>query len=72
MLRISKLPNAVSLSCRSFLLDINFELLQDLRALPPDKKLEGNLFQCIFLKRLPAAMADGSLTLTTSRRWLHG
>jgi len=95
---VGKLPNAVSLSCRSLLLSINFEdkdayerlkahlcknfgkskwqmgfslldspglgdrrpsqLLQDLRALLPAEEVEGTLFQCIFLKRLPASMSD--------------
>jgi hypothetical protein len=90
---VGKLPNAVSLSCRSLLLSINFEdkdayerlkehlcknyskskwqqgyalldhpglcdrrpfqLLQDMRALLPEKETEGVLFQCLFLKRLP-------------------
>jgi hypothetical protein len=97
---VGKLPNAVSLSCRSLLLSINFEdkdayerlkahlcknfgkskrqmgyaldspglgdprptqLLQDLRALLPVGETEGTLFQCIFLKRLPAAMSDAIL-----------
>jgi hypothetical protein len=95
---VGKLPNAVSLSCRSLLLSINFEdkdayerlkehlcknyskskwqqgyslldhpglgdrrpsqLLQDMRALLPDKEVEGVLFQCLFLKRLPTPMSD--------------
>jgi len=95
---VGKLPNAVSLSCRSLLLSINFEdkdayerlkdhlcrnyskskwqqgyslldhpalgdrrpsqLLQDMRALLPDKEVEGVLFQCLFLKRLPTTMSD--------------
>jgi hypothetical protein len=95
---VGKLPNAVSLSCRSLLLSINFEdkdayerlkehlcknyskskwqqgyslldhpglgdrrpsqLLQDMRALLPDKEAEGVLFQCLFLKRLPTSMSD--------------
>jgi hypothetical protein len=95
---VGKLPNAVSLSCRSLLLSINFEdkdayerlkehlcknyskskwqqgyslldhpslgdrrpsqLLQDMRALLPDKEAEGVLFQCLFLKRLPSSMSD--------------
>jgi hypothetical protein len=95
---VSKLPNAVSLSCRSLLLSINFEdkdayerlnehlcknyskskwqqgyalldhpglsdrrpsqLLQDMRALLPEKEAEGVLFQCLFLKRLPTSMSD--------------
>ena len=95
---VGKLPNAVSLSCRSLLLSINFEdkdayerlkahlcknfgkskwqlgyalldspglgdrrpsqLLQDLRALLPPEEVEGTLFQCIFLKKLPSAMSD--------------
>ena len=98
---VGKLPNAVSLSCRSLLLSINFEdkdayerlkahlcknfgkskwqmgyalldspglgdrrptqLLQDLRALLPVGEAEGTLFQCVFLKRLPAAMSDAIL-----------
>ena len=98
---VGKLPNAVSLSCRSLLLSINFEdkdayerikahlcknygkskwqmgyslldspglgdrrpsqLLQDLRALLPTGEVEGILFQCLFLKRLPAAMSDAIL-----------
>jgi hypothetical protein len=95
---VGKLPNAVSLSCRSLLLSINFEdkdayerlkehlcknyskskwqqgyalldhpglgdcrpsqLLQDMRALLPEKEAEGVLFQCLFLKRLPTSMSD--------------
>jgi hypothetical protein len=95
---VGKLPNAVSLSCRSLLLSINFEdkdayerlkshlcknygkskwqmgyslldspglgdrrpsqLLQDLRAMLPPGEEEGTIFQCIFLKRLPATMSD--------------
>ena len=95
---VGKLPNAVSLSCRSLLLSINFEdkdayerlkdhlcknyskskwqqgyalldhaglgdrrpsqLLQDMRALLPEKEVEGVLFQCLFLKRLPTSMSD--------------
>jgi hypothetical protein len=95
---VGKLPNAVSLSCRSLLLSINFEdkdayerlkdhlcrnyskskwqqgyalldhpglgdrrpsqLLQDMRALLPEKEAEGVLFQCLFLKRLPTTMSD--------------
>jgi hypothetical protein len=95
---VGKLPNAVSLSCRSLLLSINFEdkdayerlkehlcknyskskwqqgyalldhpglgdrrpsqLLQDMRALLPEKEAEGVLFQCLFLKRLPTPMSD--------------
>jgi len=95
---VGKLPNAVSLSCRSLLLSINFEdkdayerlkehlcknyskskwqqgyalldhpglgdrrpsqLLQDMRALLPDKETEGVIFQCLFLKRLPSSMSD--------------
>jgi hypothetical protein len=95
---VGKLPNAVSLSCRSLLLSINFEdkdayerlkehlcknyskskwqqgyalldhpglgdrrpsqLLQDMRALLPEKEAEGVLFQCLFLKQLPTSMSD--------------
>ncbi len=95
---VGKLPNAVSLSCRSLLLSINFEdkdayerlkdhlcknyskskwqqgyslldhpglgdrrpsqLLQDMRALLPEKEAEGVIFQCLFLKRLPTTMSD--------------
>jgi hypothetical protein len=95
---VGKLPKAVSLSCRSLLLSINFEdkdayerlkdhlcrnyskskwqqgyalldhpglgdcrpsqLLQDMRALLPEKEAEGVLFQCLFLKRLPTTMSD--------------
>jgi hypothetical protein len=95
---VGKLPNAVSFSCPSLLLSINFEdkdaykrlkehlcknyskskwqqgyslldhpglgdrrpsqLLQDMRALLPDKEIEGVLFQCLFLKRLPTSMSD--------------
>jgi len=95
---VGKLPNAVSLSCRSLLLSIDFEdkdcydrlknhlcknfgkskwqqgyalldcanlgdrrpsqLLQDMRALLPEKEPEGVLFSCLFLKRLPTTMAD--------------
>jgi hypothetical protein len=95
---VGKLPNAVSLSCRSLLLSINFEdkdayerlkdhlcrnyskskwqqgyslldhpglsdrrpsqLLQDMRALLPDKEAEVVLFQCLFLKRLSTSMSD--------------
>jgi hypothetical protein len=95
---VGKLPNAISLSCRSLLLSINFEdkdayerlkehlcknyskskwqqgyalldhpglgdrrpsqLLQDMRALLPEKEAEGVLFQCLFLKRLPTSMSD--------------
>jgi hypothetical protein len=95
---VGKLPNAVSLSCRSLLLSINFEdkdayerlkdhlcrnyskskwqqgyslldhptlgdrrpsqLLQDMRAPLPDKEVEGVIFQCLFLKRLPTTMSD--------------
>jgi hypothetical protein len=95
---VGKLPNAVSLSCRSLLLSINFEdkdayeqlkehlcknysklkwqqgyalldhpglgdrrpsqLLQDMRALLPEKETEGVLFQCLFLKRLPTSMSE--------------
>jgi hypothetical protein len=95
---VGKLPNVVSLSCRSLLLSINFEdkdayerlkehlcknyskskwqqgyalldhsglgnrrpsqLLQDMRALLPEKEAEGVLFQCLFLKRLPTPMSD--------------
>ncbi len=95
---VGKLPNAVSLSCRSHLLSINFEdkdayqrlkehlcknyskskwqqgyalmdhpglgdrrpsqLLQDMRALLPEKEAEGVLFQCLFLKRLLTSMSD--------------
>jgi hypothetical protein len=95
---VGKLPNAVSLSCRSLLLSISFEdkdayerlkehlcknyskskwqqgyalldhpglgdrrpsqLLQDMRALLPEKEAEGVLFQCLFLKRLPTSMSD--------------
>ena len=98
---VGKLPNAVSLSCRSLLLDIEYEdadcydrlkahlcknfgkskwqlgyalldspglgdrrpsqLLQDMRALLPEKEPEGILFSCLFLKRLPAVMADAIL-----------
>ena len=98
---VGKLPNVVSLSCRSLLLSINFEdkdayerlkehlcknyskskwqqgyalldhpglgdrrpsqLLQDMRALLPDKEVEGVLFQCLFLKRLPESMSDAVL-----------
>jgi hypothetical protein len=95
---VGKLPNAVSLSCRSLLLSINFkdkdayerlkkhlcknyskskwqqgyalldhpglgdrrpsQLLQDMRALLPEKEAEGVLFQCLFLKRLPTPMSE--------------
>jgi hypothetical protein len=95
---VGKLPNAVSISCRSLLLSINFEdkdayerlkdhlcrnyskskwqqgyslldhpglgdrrpsqLLQDMRALLPEKEAEGVIFQCLFLKRLPTTMSD--------------
>jgi hypothetical protein len=95
---VGKLPNTVSLSCRSLLLSINFEdkdayerlkdhlcrnyskskwqqgyslldhpglgdrrpsqLLQDMRALLPEKEAEGVIFQCLFLKRLPTTMSD--------------
>jgi hypothetical protein len=95
---VGKLSNAVSLSCRSLLMSINFEdkdayerlkehlcknyskskwqqryslldhpglgdcrpsqLLQDMHALLPDKEVEGVLFQCLFLKRLPTPMSD--------------
>ncbi len=95
---VGKLANAISLSCRSLLLSINFEdkdayerlkehlcknyskskwqqgyalldhpvlgdrrpsqLLQDMRALLPEKEAEGVLFQCLFLKRLPTSMSD--------------
>jgi hypothetical protein len=95
---VGKLPNVVSLSCRSLLLSINFEdkdayerlkehlcknyskskwqqgyalldhpglgdrrpsqLLQDMRALLPEKEAEGVLFQCLFLKHLPTSMSD--------------
>jgi hypothetical protein len=34
------------------------QLLQDLRALLPAEEVEGTIFQCIFLKRLPVAMSD--------------
>jgi hypothetical protein len=34
------------------------QLLQDMRALLPEKEPEGVLFSCLFLKRLPTAMAD--------------
>jgi hypothetical protein len=34
------------------------QLLQDMRALLPDKEVEGVLFQCLFLKRLPTTMSD--------------
>jgi hypothetical protein len=34
------------------------QLLQDMRALLPDKEVEGVLFQCLFLKRLPTPMSD--------------
>ncbi len=34
------------------------QLLQDMRALLPDKEVEGVLFQCLFLKRLPTSMSD--------------
>jgi len=34
------------------------QLLQDLRALLPPEEVEGTLFQCIFLKKLPSAMSD--------------
>ena len=98
---VGKLPNSVSLSCRSLLLSIEFEdkdayerlkehlcknyskskwqqgyalldhpglgdrrpsqLLQDMRALLPAKEVEGVLFQCLFLKRLPDSMSDAIL-----------
>ena len=98
---LGKLPNVVSLSCRSLLLSITYEdedgydklkahlcknfgkskwqlgyalldfpglgdrrpsqLLQDMRALLPDKEPEAVLFTCLFLKRLPATMADAIL-----------
>jgi hypothetical protein len=98
---VGKLPNAVSLSCRSLLLSINFEdkdayqrlkehlcknysklkwqqgyslldhpglgdrrpsqLFQDMRALLPENEVEGVLFQCLFLKRLPTSMSDAVL-----------
>ncbi len=34
------------------------QLLQDMRALLPEKEAEGVLFQCLFLKRLPTTMSD--------------
>ncbi len=34
------------------------QLLQDMRALLPEKEPEGILFSCLFLKRLPTTMAD--------------
>ncbi len=34
------------------------QLLQDMRALLPEKEPEGFLFSCLFLKRLPTTMAD--------------
>ncbi len=105
---VGKLPNAVSLSCRSLLLSINFEdkdayerlkehlcknyskskwqqgyalldhpslgdrrpsqLLQDMRALLPDKEAEGVLFQCLdrglderYVREAAAAEGDRSV-----------
>ena len=34
------------------------QLLQDMRALLPEKEAEGVIFQCLFLKRLPTTMSD--------------
>jgi hypothetical protein len=35
-----------------------FQLLQDMRAMLPPNEAEGTLFQCLFLKKLPAQMSD--------------